>query len=78
MDAGFTFQLGREQAGITIAIQQVNERLNTVQAEHQQTRALLEALARAQGLEWSQDVGQWVSTSKLTDLRRVPRESPSA
>jgi len=78
MDAQFTFQLGREQAAMLAAINQLNERINTMQREHQETRTLLEELAKAQGLEWSQDVKKWVSKKKLSDLRSSPLDSPSA
>jgi len=78
MDAQFIFQLGREQVAITTTIQQLNERLQVIQREHQETRTLLEALGKAQGWEWSQDVKQWVSKSKLDALKSSPLDSPSA
>ena len=34
----------------------------------------IEKLARIQGLEYSQDLKDWVSKSKMDDLRRKPRE----
>lgn len=64
---------------------QVGERLailaNAIQSlttTVQETRDLLGALGAVQGLEWSQDVKQWVSKSKLNVLRACPLDSSSA
>ena len=73
-----SYQLGIQIAQLVTAIAQLTDTLRTQTRELQETRDLLEALGKAQGLEWSQDVKQWVSRSKLDALRHSPLDSPSA
>lgn len=44
------------------------------QAMIQDTRKCMEKLAKISGLEWSQDVKDWVSQSKLAELKAKPRD----
>ena len=50
----------------TIAIQNLTREL-------QQTRDALEKLARVAGLEYSQDLQDWLAKGKLDELRHAPR-----
>lgn len=47
--------------------------LQQVQAQHQQTRNAMEKLAAISGLEYSNDIQDWVSKDKLDALRKAPR-----
>lgn len=43
------------------------------QAMTQDTRKCMEKLAAISKLEWSQDIKDWVSVSKLAELKKNPR-----
>ena len=45
------------------------------QAMLQDTRKCMEKLAKISKLEWSQDIKDWVSISKLAELKKNPREN---
>lgn len=47
--------------------------LQQVQAQHQQTRNAMEKLAAISGLEYSNDIQDWVKKDKLDALRKAPR-----
>ena len=47
--------------------------LNQLAAEMKETRKVIEKLAAVHGLEWSQDLKDWVSKEKLDELRKNPR-----
>ena len=59
-----------------------SERIKTLELVAQQlqqaqneTRVAVEQLARITGLEYSQDIRDWVAKDKLDALRKEPRES---
>ena len=59
-----------------------SERIKTLELVVQQlqqaqneTRVAVEQLARITGLEYSQDLRDWVAKDKLDALRKEPRES---
>ena len=71
------FQLGAQLTALQAQGQQLIQAIQTHTSQLQETRDVLTALGKAQGLEWSQDLKQWVSLKKLAELRRSPTDSPS-
>ena len=69
-----SYQLGIQISGLAQQIQQLSTALQTQGTQLKETRDLLEAMGKAQGLEWSQDLKQWVSVAKLSALRSSPRD----
>ena len=47
--------------------------LNALAQQLQETRTVIEKLAKVSGLEYSQDVKEWVAKEKLDALRKEPR-----
>ena len=52
---------------------QLQQRLQAIEQEQANQRGWLEKLAKVSDLEWSQDVGDWVSKEKLNQLKKSPR-----
>lgn len=77
MDSQWLIQLGAQLKTAETQIQQLTQALQIQAQEHQQTRNLIESLAKAQGLEYSQDVSAWVETTEIEGLRRRVRGTPS-
>lgn len=48
-------------------------RIKDVAIEHNRLVGCIEQLAKTQGLEYSQDIKQWVSSEKLNELKQNPR-----
>ena len=71
------FQLGAQLTALQAQGQQLLQVIQTHATQLQETRDLLEKLGHAMGLEWSQDLKQWVSLKKLAALRSSPLDSPS-
>lgn len=69
MNSILAFQLGSTLTTLQTQVQQLTQMLSHETQQHQETRGLLEALAKAQGLEYSQDVRAWVKKSALASLR---------
>lgn len=69
MNEQFLFQLGSTITALQAQLQQLTQVMTRESQQHQDTRSLLEALATAQGLEYSQDMKAWVKTSAITALR---------
>ena len=64
----------REIVELRASIANLIQALTRSQQEHQETRSIMEKLGRVAGLEYSQDVSDWVSKKKLTELKAHPRD----
>ena len=71
------FQLGAQLTALQAQNQQALQVLQTQATQLQETRDMLEAMGKVCGLEWSQDMKQWVSAKKLAVLKGSPLDSPS-
>lgn len=77
MEAQLPFQLGAQLTALQAQAQSLVQAIQTQSSQLQETRDILEKLGKALGLEWSQDLKQWVSLKKLAALRSSPLDLPS-
>ena len=68
----------REIAEIKLAIQSQMQAISLLQRQLQETRDIVEKLGKVGGVEYSEDIKDWVSKKKLDKLRKNPRDDDKA
>lgn len=63
------FQVGSTITTLQSQVQQLAQAIQEQTRQHQETRDLIEALAKSEGKEWSQDLKAWVKKSAMATLR---------
>ena len=67
MNEQFLFQLGSQLTTMQTQIQQLAQANQSLAQQLQDTRNMLEALAQAQSMEYSQDAKKWVSKDAMAE-----------
>ena len=74
-------EVRQEQKNIMLNLQKIGQALQNLKQmqdsqakQHQQTRNVLEKLAGLQDLEFIEELNDWVSKKKWTELKKNPRD----